>query len=56
MLPIDKDNVISINNNQIEDQLSGQGINVHSVRLRHHLFWDGGVHCVTNDLDRHGNS
>jgi len=52
MLPVDKDNVICINNNQIEDKLIDQGINVHSVRLRHHLFWDGGVHCVTNDLDR----
>jgi N-dimethylarginine dimethylaminohydrolase len=55
MLPIDKNNVICINNNQIEDKLIDQGIYVHSVRLRHHLFWDGGVHCVTNDLDRGGN-
>jgi len=56
MLPIDKNNVICINNNQIENQLINNGINVHSIRLRHHLFWDGGVHCVTNDLDRDGNS
>ena len=56
MLPIDKNNIISINNNQIEDQLINQGVKVHGVRLRHHLFWDGGVHCVTNDLDRDGNS
>jgi len=56
MLPIDKNNIICINNNQIEDQLINNGINVHSVKLRHYLFWDGGVHCVTNDLDRDGNS
>ena len=56
MLPIDQKNVVCINNNQIENELINLGINVHSVKMRHHLFWDGGVHCVTNDIDRHGNT
>ena len=56
MLPIDQKNIVCINNNQIENQLINLGINVHSVKLRHHLFWDGGVHCVTNDIHRHGNT
>ena len=52
MLPVDHENVICVNDNRIGDELVNLGINVHGVRMRHHRFWDGGVHCVTNDIHR----
>ena len=30
------------------------GITPHIVDFRHYKFWDGGLHCITNDLDRGG--
>ena len=32
--------------------LESHGITPHIVPFRHKLFWDGGLHCVTADLDR----
>ncbi len=26
----------------------------HIVQWRHRYFWDGGLHCITLDLDREG--
>ena len=55
MLMIDPKNVIVFNeNDQVFRALDRYGITAHVVPFRHRYFWDGGVHCVTLDLDREG--
>jgi len=55
MLIIDHKNVIVFNyNKQVFDALARYGITAHIVPFRHRYFWDGGIHCVTLDLDREG--
>jgi hypothetical protein len=55
MLIIDPKNVIVFNyNEQVFEALSRYGITPHVVPFRHRYFWDGGIHCVTLDLDRQG--
>jgi N-dimethylarginine dimethylaminohydrolase len=55
MLIIDPKNVIVFNYNKpVFDALERYGITPHIVPFRHRYFWDGGIHCVTTDLDRTG--
>jgi len=55
MLIIDPKNVMVFNyNKQVFDALDRYGITPHIVPFRHRYFWDGGIHCVTNDLHRDG--
>jgi glycine amidinotransferase len=55
MLVIDPTNVMVTNyNKQVFDALDRFGITPHVVPFRHRYFWDGGIHCVTLDLDRQG--
>ena len=55
MLIIDPKNVIVFNENQqVFEALSRYGITPHVIPFRHRYFWDGGIHCVTSDLDRAG--
>jgi len=55
MLIVDPKNVILFNYNQtVFDALDRYGITAHVVPFRHRYFWDGGIHCVTLDLDRAG--
>jgi len=55
MLIIDPKNVIVFNyNKQVFDALERYGITPHIVPFRHRYFWDGGIHCITSDLDREG--
>lgn len=55
MLVVDPKNVIVFNYNKLVfDALNRYGITPHVVPLRHRYFWDGGIHCVTTDLDRDG--
>ena len=50
---IDKENIMVISQNSlVYDKLESLGIKVHHVPLRHRFFWDGGLHCITNDLER----
>ena len=50
---IDKNNVMAISqNSQVYDRLESFGVKVHKVPFRHRFFWDGGLHCITNDLAR----
>jgi hypothetical protein len=50
---IDQNNVMVISQNSlVYDKLETFGINVHRVPFRHRMFWDGGIHCITNDLVR----
>jgi len=55
MLIIDPKNVMIFNyNKKVFDALDRYGITAHVVPFRHRYFWDGGIHCVTCDLDREG--
>lgn len=55
MLIVDPKNVIVFNyNKQVFDALDRYGITPHVVPFRHRYFWDGGIHCITNDLHREG--
>lgn len=55
MLVIDEQNVICNNENDAVFQAFEQhGITPHVCNFRHRYFWDGGIHCVTQDLHRLG--
>jgi hypothetical protein len=55
MLIVDPKNVMVFNqNDQVFEALHRRGITAHVVPFRHRYFWDGGIHCVTLDLDRCG--
>jgi hypothetical protein len=50
---IDKENIMVISQNSlVYDKLESLGIKIHKVPFRHRFFWDGGIHCITNDLVR----
>jgi arginine deiminase len=50
---IDEENVMAISQNSlVYERLESLGIKVHKVPFRHRFFWDGGLHCITNDLVR----
>jgi len=55
MLVIDQKNVVCNNyNKKVFDAFSRYGITPHIINFRHRYFWDGGLHCITSDLDREG--
>lgn len=55
MLIIDPKNVIVFNENErVFKALDRYGMTAHVIPFRHRFFWDGGIHCVTLDLDRQG--
>jgi hypothetical protein len=55
MLVIDEKNVIVNNYNKVVfDALERYGVTPHICNFRHRYFWDGGLHCITTDLDREG--
>lgn len=55
MLAIDLKNVVVFNHNdQVFAALDRHGITPHVIPFRHRYFWDGGIHCITLDLDRDG--
>ena len=55
MLVIDKKNVVCNNYNKaVFDAFDRYGITPHIINFRHRYFWDGGLHCITSDLDREG--
>ena len=39
-------------NSLVYERLESLGVKVHKVPFRHRFFWDGGLHCITNDLVR----
>lgn len=50
---IDNENVMAISQNSlVYDRLESLGVKIHKVHFRHRFFWDGGLHCITNDLVR----
>ena len=55
MLVIDKNNIICNNYNKMAFQaFEAAGVTPHVINFRHRYFWDGGIHCITSDLDRDG--
>lgn len=55
ILVIDQKNiVVSSHNDQVEQACARYGIEVHVSPFRHRYFWDAGIHCITNDLNRRG--
>lgn len=55
LLVVDDRNILSVG----EDEetftfLHKQGFNVHAFNFRCRNFWDGGMHCLTNDIRRKG--
>jgi len=55
MLVIDKNNIICNNYNKKAFQaFEAIGVTPHVINFRHRYFWDGGIHCITSDLDRDG--
>lgn len=55
MLVIDEKNVVCNNyNKKVFDAFEQRGITPHIVNFRHRYFWDGGLHCITSDLNREG--
>jgi hypothetical protein len=53
MLIIDSRNVMMCTSNDtIIQALSRHGITAHIMDVPHMYFWDGGIHCMTVDLDR----
>jgi len=54
-LTIDEKHVIMTGKNPVvEAQLDKLGITVIHWRFRHQYFWDGGIHCLTSDVQRAG--
>jgi len=55
MLVINEKNVVCNSyNEQVFAALSRYGVTPHICNFRHRYFWDGGLHCITSDLDREG--
>lgn len=55
ILVIDEHNiVVSSHCDAVEQACARHGVTVHVSPFRHRYFWDAGIHCVTNDLDRNG--
>jgi hypothetical protein len=55
MFTIDEKNVVCNNyNKDVFDAFERFGITPHIINFRHRFFWDGGLHCITQDLDREG--
>lgn len=55
MLVIDEKNVVCNNyNEKVFEAFDRHGVTPHIINFRHRYFWDGGLHCITSDLDREG--
>jgi hypothetical protein len=57
MLQINEQTVLVNNyNKEMFDFFKTQGIEPIITPFRHRFFWDGGIHCITNDIYREGES
>lgn len=55
LLIVDDKNILSIgDDDETFEFLHRQGYNVHAFDFRCRNFWDGGMHCLTNDIRRTG--
>lgn len=55
LLIVDDKNILSVgDDDETFEFLHKQGYNVHAFDFRCRNFWDGGMHCLTNDIRRVG--
>jgi glycine amidinotransferase len=55
MLVVDEKNIICIAENDAAcKRLEALGITPHVVNFKTRGFWDGGIHCITLDINRSG--
>lgn len=55
MLSIDQNTIICNNyNKEVFDHFKKHKVEPIVFNFRHRYFWDGGVHCITQDLYREG--
>jgi N-dimethylarginine dimethylaminohydrolase len=55
MLVIDEHNVVCNNyRKEVFDAFERHGMTPHILNFRHRYFWDGGLHCITSDINRLG--
>mgnify|MGYP000896525559 CR=1 FL=1 len=55
MFVLDEKNVVVNNyNKRVFEALERHGVTPHICNFRHRYFWDGGLHCITLDLEREG--
>jgi len=53
LIILDPNNVLVISQNSyVYNFLQEKGITVHQVEWKHRFFWDGGLHCITNEVER----
>ena len=48
----EKNAVCSTDNKQVREAMHRHGVELHVTPFRHRWFWDTGIHCLTQDLDR----
>ena len=54
-LIVDSKNIIfSIEQPKVFDLMSSMGITPHVCKMRHGMFWEAGIHCLTLDIKRKG--
>ena len=55
LLIVDDKNILSVGDDEETFEfLAKKGYNVHAFDFRCRNFWDGGMHCLTNDIRRQG--
>lgn len=55
LLIVDEKNILSIGDDEeVFNFLEQKGFTVHAFDFRCRNFWDGGMHCITNDIRRTG--
>ena len=53
ILMLDQKNALcSTDNKQVREAMKRHGVDLHITPFRHRWFWDTGIHCLTQDLDR----
>ena len=53
ILMLDNKNALcSTDNTQVREAMKRHGIELHITPFKHKWFWDCGIHCLTQDLDR----
>jgi hypothetical protein len=50
-----KNIIFSIDQPKVFELMATMGIQAHVCKMRHGLFWEAGVHCLTLDIKRRGN-
>lgn len=55
VLVLDSSNIVfSTHQPKVFDLLNKHGINCHVCNIRHGMFWEAGIHCLTLDVKREG--